>query len=109
MNKLKNIKIKETGKNIEKTKSDIGKLSSQLNELKNKNENNNHDNEENIENKRNELEKKLSENEMKKSHLDNLIKSNENFKSEEYILELIKYWNPQTMFKYIELYDKKHE
>ena len=46
---------------------------------------------------------------MKKGHLDNLIKSNENFKSEEYILELIKYWNPQTMFKYIELYDKKHE
>ena len=44
---------------------------------------------------------------MKKNQLDFLQKSNENFKDEEYILELIKYWNPQTMFKYIVLYDKK--
>ena len=101
--------IKEADKIIEKTKIEIGKLSSQLNQLKNKNENNNTDNKENIENKRNELEKKLRENEIKKNQLNYLEKSNENFKNEEYILELIKYWNPQTMFKYIELYDKKHE
>jgi predicted RNase H-like nuclease (RuvC/YqgF family) len=101
--------IKEADKIIEKTKIEIGKLSSQLNQLKNKNENNNTDNKENIENKRNELEKKLRENEMKKNQLNYLEKSNENFKNEEYILELIKYWNPQTMFKYIELYDKKSE
>ena len=101
--------IKEADKIIEKTKIEIGKLSSQLNQLKNKNENNNIDNKENIENKRNELEKKLRENEMKKNQLNYLEKSNENFKNEEYILELIKYWNPQTMFKYIELYDKKNE
>ena len=101
--------IKEVDKIIEKTKNEIGKLSSQLNQLKNKNENNNIDNKENIENKRNELEKKLRENEMKKAQLNYLEKSNENFKNEEYILELIKYWNPQTMFKYIELYDKKSE
>ena len=101
--------IKEVDKIIEKTKIEIGKLSSQLNQLKNKNENNNTDNKENIENKRNELEKKLRENEIKKNQLNYLEKSNENFKNEEYILELIKYWNPQTMFKYIELYDKKNE
>ena len=101
--------IKEADKIIEKTKIEIGKLSSQLNQLKNKNENNNTDNKENIENKRNELEKKLRENEMKKNQLNYFEKSNENFKNEEYILELIKYWNPQTMFKYIELYDKKSE
>ena len=101
--------IKEADKIIEKTKIEIGKLSSQLNQLKNKNENNNTDNKENIENKRNELEKKLRENEIKKNQLNYLEKSNENFKNEEYILELIKYWNPQTMFKYIELYDKKNE
>ena len=101
--------IKEVDKIIEKTKNEIGKLSFKLNELTNKNENNNIDNKENIENKRNELEKKLRENEMKKNQLNYLEKSNENFKNEEYILELIKYWNPQTMFKYIELYDKKSE
>ena len=101
--------IKEADKIIEKTKIEIGKLSSQLNQLKNKNENNNTDNKEYIENKKNELEKKLRENEMKKNQLNYLEKSNENFKNEEYILELIKYWNPQTMFKYIELYDKKSE
>ena len=61
---------------------------------------------ENIENKRNDLEKKLRENEMEQNQLNYLEKSNENG---EYILELIKYWNPQTMFKYIELYDKKSE
>ena len=80
-----------------------------MDELKNKNENNNSNNEDNIENKRNELEKKLEENKIKKYQLDYFEKSNENFKNEEYILELIKYWNPQTMFKYIELYDKKSE
>ena len=101
--------IKEADKIIEKTKNEIGKLSSQLNQLKNKNENNNTDNKENIENKRNELEKILRENEMKKARLNCLEKNNENFKNEEYILELIKFWNPQTMFKYIELYDKKNE
>ena len=43
---------------------------------------------------------------MKRSQLNYLEKNNESFKNEEYIRKIIKYWNPQTMFKYIELYEK---
>ncbi len=44
---------------------------------------------------------------MKRSQLNYLEKNNESFKNDEYIREIIKYWNPQTMFKSIELYEKK--
>ncbi len=101
--------IKESHKIIEQTKKDIEKLSSQLKDLKNKNENSNSDNENNIANKKDELNQKLQINEVKKNQLEFLKKSNDNFKNQEYILGLIKFWSPQTMFKYIQSYDKKPE
>ena len=99
--------IKEASKTIEKTKKEINKLSSQLNELQHQNENNNSDNVQNIENKRKRLKEILEENRKKQIQLKSLEKANENYKDQKYILELIKYWNPQTMFKSIELYEKK--
>ena len=99
--------IKEASKTIEKTKKEINKLSSQLNELQHQNENNNSDNVQNIENKRKRLKEILEENRKKQIQLKSLEKANENYKDQKYILELIKYWNPQTMFKYIQLYDNK--
>ena len=99
--------IKEASKTIEKTKKEINKLSSQLNELQYQNENNNSDNVQNIENKRKQLKEILEENKKKQIKLKSLEKANENYKDQKYILELIKYWNPQTMFKYIQLYDNK--
>ena len=99
--------IKEASKTIEKTKKEINKLSSQLNELQYQNENNNSDNVQNIENKRKRLKEILEENRKKQIQLKSLEKANENYKDQKYILELIKYWNPQTMFKYIQLYDNK--
>ena len=99
--------IKEASKTIEKTKKEINKLSSQLNELQHQNENNNSDNVQNIENKRKQLKEILEENRKKQIQLKSLEKANENYKDQKYILELIKYWNPQTMFKYIQLYDNK--
>ena len=101
--------IKEASKTIEKTKKEINKLSSQLNELQHQNENNNSDNVQNIENKRKRLKEILEENRKKQIQLKSLEKANENYKDQKYILELIKYWNPQTMFKYVQLYDKKAE
>ena len=101
--------IKDTKKLIEKTKNEISKLSSKLDDLNNKNENKNSDNEGNIDNKRNELNSKLYQNEIKKKQLEMLIQSNSNFNNQEYTLELIKYWTPQQMFKYVQLYDKKPE
>ena len=106
--KYKN-EIKESHRIIEQTKKDIEKLSSQLKDLKNKNENSNSDNENNIANKKDELNQKLQINEVKKNQLEFLKKSNDNFKNQEYILGLIKFWSPQTMFKYIQSYDKKPE
>ena len=99
--------IKEASKTIEKTKKEINKLSSQLNELQHQNEDNNSDNVQNIENKRKRLKEILEENKKKQIKLKSLEKANENYKDQKYILELIKYWNPQTMFKYIQLYDNK--
>ena len=99
--------IKEASKTVEKTKKEINKLSSQLNELQHQNENNNSDNVQNIENKRKRLKEILEENRKKQIQLKSLEKANENYKDQKYILELIKYWNPQTMFKYIQLYDNK--
>ena len=101
--------IKESHKIIEQTKKDIEKLSSHLKDLKNKNENSNSDNENYTANKEAELNQKLGINSLKKNQLESLTKSNENFKNQEYILDLIKNWSPQTMFKYIESYDKKPE
>ena len=101
--------IKESHKIIEQTKKDIEKLSSHLKDLKNKNENSNSDNENYTANKEAELNQKLGINSLKKNQLESLTKSNENFKNQEYILGLIKNWSPQTMFKYIESYDKKPE
>ena len=104
--KYKN-EIKESHRIIEQTKKDIEKLSSQLKDLENKNENNNSDNDNNTANKKAELNQKLGINDFKKKQLDILKKSNENFNNQEYILGLIKSWSPQTMFKYIQSYDKK--
>ena len=101
--------IKDSNRIIEKTESEISKLSTQLKYLKNKNENIYSENEKNIANKKEELDAILRTNKAKKIQLEYLKKSIENFKNQDYILELMKYWNPQTMFKYIQLYDKKHE
>ena len=101
--------IKDSNRIIEKTESEISKLSTQLKYLKNKNENIYSENEKNIANKKEELDAILRTNKAKKTQLEYLNKSIENFKNQDYILELMKYWNPQTMFKYIQLYDKKHE
>ena len=100
--------IKETEKIIIKTKNDIENLSNRLKDLKN-HENKNSEIEKSIEDKRNELNNKSGINFMKKGQLDLLEKNNENFKNKEYILQLIKHWTPQTMFKYIQVYDKKPE
>ena len=101
--------IKDSNRIIEKTESEISKLSTQLKYLKNKKENIYSENEKNIANKKEELDAILRTNKAKKTQLEYLKKSIENFKNQDYILELMKYWNPQTMFKYIQLYDKKHE
>ena len=100
--------IKETQKIISQTKNDIENLSNQLSDLKN-HESKNSEIEQNIKNKKNELNNKSGLNFMKKGQLNMLEKSNENFKNKEYILQLIRHWSPQTMFKYIQLYDKKPE
>ena len=99
--------IKEANKIIEKTKKEINRLSIQLDEMKNQNENINSDNVQNIEKKRKQLKEILEANKEKQNKLKSLEEKNENYKDQKYILELIKYWNPQTMFKYIQLYDKK--
>ena len=99
--------IKEANKIIEKTKKEINRLSIQLDEMKNQNENINSDNVQNIEKKRKQLKEILEANKEKQNKLKSLEEKNENYKEQKYILELIKYWNPQTMFKYIQLYDKK--
>ena len=99
--------IKEACKIIEKTKNEIERLKSQLDDLKNKNGNDNSENEQNIENKKNELNKILAINDMKKKQLESFGKRNENFNNQDYIWERIKFWGPQTMIKFIQLYDKK--
>ena len=96
--------IKEAQKIIEKTKAEISKLSSKLDDLNNKNENKNSDNEGHIDKKRNELNLKSYQNEMKKKHLEMLMQNKSNFNNQEYILEVIKYWTPQKMFKYVQSY-----
>ena len=101
--------IKETKNFIEKTKLEISKLSFKLEELSKKNENKNSENEGIINEKENELNSKIFQNNLQKGQLEMLMQSNANFNKEEYILEIIKNWSPQIMFKYVQLYDKKAE
>ena len=100
--------IIDTGKFIEKSKSEITNLTTQLNDLKNKDTNNDSENKQTIEQKKFELNNLLRANEIKKNQLKYIQKNNENFSNQDYILELIKHWSPQTMFKYTQLYDKKN-
>ena len=44
---------------------------------------------------------------MKRQILSGLKNTADKYKNEEFLLDIVKNWNPQTMFKYIELYDKK--
>ena len=40
----------------------------------------------------------------------NMLKANaENYKNKNFIHNLVQFWNPETMFKFIRLYDKKPE
>ena len=89
---------------------EVKKLSSKLNELEGNNENNSSSsNERNIENKNNLLNNIQKGNSMKSSELKSLKQQVENYQNEDYIRNIIQYWNPQTMFKYIQLFDKKSE
>ena len=102
--------IKEAEKSFEKTKNEVKKLSSKLNELEGNNENNSSSsNERNIENKNNLLNNIQNGNKMKSSELKSLKQQVDNYQNEDYIRNIIQYWNPQTMFKYIQLFDKKSE
>ena len=102
--------IKNTEKDIENTKKEIKKLSSKLEKLQKNNANNDSsNNHKNIEDKNNELRNIKNDNNMKNQILNNLTINAEHYKDEKYILNLIHFWNPQTMFKYVQLYDKKNE
>ena len=102
--------IKEAEKSLEKTKNEVKKLSSKLNELEGNNENNaSSSNERNIESKNNLLNNIMNGNNMKSSELKSLKQKVDNYQNEDYIRNIIQYWNPQTMFKYIQLFDKKFE
>ena len=102
--------IKEAEKSLEKTKNEVKKLSSKLNELEGNNENNSSSsNERNIENKNNLLNNIQKGNNMKSTELKSLKQQVDNYQNEDYIRNIIQYWNPQTMFKYIQLFDKKSE
>ena len=102
--------IKEAEKSLEKTKNEVKKLSSKLNELEGNNENNSSSsNERNIENKKNLLNNIQNGNKMKSSELKSLKQQVDNYQNEDYIRNIIQNWNPQTMFKYIQLFDKKSE
>ena len=102
--------IKNTEKEIEITKKEIKKLSTKLDKLEKNNQNENTSNiGKSIEDKNNELNNILNENNMKTHQLNYLKANANNYKDEKYIHNIIQYWNPQTMFKYIQLYDKKSE
>ncbi len=105
------IEIKKVEKDIEKTKKEIQKLSSELNELENNNNDDNHssNNQKNIENKKILLNNLINGNNIMSQQLNMLKANSENFNNQNYILNIVNYWNPQTMFKFIRLYDKKHE
>ena len=100
--------IKEAEKDIDKIKKENKTLSSELNNLENI-RNNSLSNQKNIEDKKNILHNKINENNMMSQQL-YILKSNaDNFKNQNYILNIIRNWEPQTMFKFIRLYDKKSE
>ena len=102
--------IKSTEKDIENIKTEIKKLSSKLDKLEKDNENNDSsNNHKNIEVKNNELRSIINDNNIKSHFLNNLKMNADKFNDEKYILDIIQYWNPQTMFKYVQLYDKKAE
>ena len=102
--------IKSTEKDVENIKKEIKKLSSKLDKLEENNKNNDSSNtHKNIENKNNELRNIINENNMKNNYLNNLKTNADHYKDEKYILNIIQFWNPQTMFKYVQLYDKKTE
>lgn len=104
------IEIKEAEKDIDKIKKENKKLSSELNNLENDNNNNSSlSDEKNIENKKNILYNTTNANIMMNEQLKMLKLNADNFKNQNYILNIINYWDPQTMFKFIRLYDKKPE
>ena len=104
------IEIKEAEKDIDKIKKENKKLSSELNNLENDNNNNSSlSHEKNIENKKNILYNVTNTNIMMNEQLKMLKLNADNFKNQNYILNIINYWDPQTMFKFIRLYDKKPE
>ena len=104
------IEIKEAEKDIDKIKKENKKLSSELNNLENNNSNNSSlSDEKNIENKKNILYNTTNANIMMNEQLKMLKLNADNFKNQNYILNIINYWDPQTMFKFIRLYDKKPE
>ena len=101
--------IKEVERGVEKTKNEIKKLSSELDNLENNSENNSVSaNERNIVNRKNLLNNIINENNIKTQQLKNMKEHAENFQKEDFIRNLIQHWEPQTMFKYVKLYDKKH-
>ena len=102
--------IKEAESDIDKTKDDINNLLSELKKLENNNENNNDSPyEKEIENKTNTLNNLIGENNMLQKQLNEMKTQSDNYKNKNFILEKIKNWDHQVMFKYIQLYDKKPE
>ena len=102
--------IKEAEKSLEKTKNEIKELSKKLEELEGNKENNSSSvNERNIEAKKNLLNNIKMGNNMKSFELTNLRQQVSNYQNEDFIKNIIQYWDPQTMFKYIQLFDKKSE
>ena len=102
--------IKNTEKDVENIKKEIKKLSTKLDKLEENNDNNDSsNNHKNIEDKNTELRNIKNDNNMKNQILNNLTINAEHYKDEKYILIIIQFWNPQTMFKYVQLYDKKTE
>ena len=100
--------IKEAEKGIEKTKNEIKNLSLSLEKLDNNNENDS-SYVNNIENKKNLLNNLMYDNSLIAQQLRIIKDQSENYQKEQYILNLIENWNPQTMFKFMQLYDKKHD
>ena len=99
--------IKKAEKEIENTKKEINKLSSKIEESENSFEEYDTNNNQITEGKNNELRNIMIENNMKRQILSGLKNTADKYKNEEFLLDIVKNWNPQTMFKYIELYDKK--
>ena len=107
--KFKN-EIHTKEKDIENIKKEIKKLSSKLEKLENNTENNSSSNKEKmIDDKKNILNNLVIRNNVMSQQLNMLNSHSENFKNKNYILQIIQNWNPEQMFNYIRLYDKKPE